>query len=118
MTANRTQNTALDHRLILELKIDASGEVTRKQSKLGRKDTLEGKLLAQVYPGILVARVSVPHELTPYEQSVVENRMAKLNYGGVEYKLAGASGSAKDGKFYFVDQAHAKQIAERFQHWP
>jgi hypothetical protein len=56
--------------------------------------------------------------LTPYEQSVVENRMASLNYGGVEYKLVGASGSAKDGKFYFVDQAHAGQIAERFQHWP
>ncbi len=118
MTANRTQNTTIDQQLILELKIDASGEVTRKQSKLGRKDTLEGKLLAQIYPGIQVARVSVPHELTPYEQSVVENRMAKLVYGGVEYKLAGASGSAKDGKFYFVDQAHAKQIAERFQHWP
>ena len=118
MTTTRTQNTDLDQRLILELKIDASGEVTRKQSKLGRKDTLEGKLLSQIYPGIQVARVSVPYELTPYEQSVVENRMAKLVYGGVEYKLAGASGSAKDGKFYFVDQAHAKQIAERFQHWP
>jgi len=36
----------------------------------------------------------------------------------VEYKLVGASGSAKDGKFYFVDQPHAKPIAERFQHWP
>ena len=118
MTANRTQNVALDNRLILELQIDASGEVTRKQSKLGRKDTLEGKLLAQIYPGIQVARVSVPHELTPYEQSVVENRMAHLVFGGVEYKLAGASGSAKDGKFYFVDQPHSKQIAERFQHWP
>ena len=118
MTANTTQNATVENRLILELKIDASGEVTRKQSKLGRKDTLEGKLLAQIYPGIQVARVSVPHELTPFEQSVVENRMAKLVYGGVEYKLAGASGSAKDGKFYFVDQAHAKQIAERFQHWP
>ena len=118
MTTTRTQNTDLDQRLILELKIDASGEVTRKQSRLGRKDTLEGKLLSQIYPGIQVARVSVPYELTPYEQSVVENRMAKLVYGGVEYKLAGASGSAKDGKFYFVDQAHAKQIAERFQHWP
>ena len=88
MTATRTQNTAIDHQLILELKIDASGEVTRKQSKLGRKDTLEGKLLAQVYPGIQVARVSVPYELAPYEQSVVENRMMKLGYGGVEYKLS------------------------------
>ncbi|SNS40512.1 hypothetical protein SAMN05421770_101836 [Granulicella rosea] len=118
MTANRTQEATIDERLILELKIDASGEVTRKPTKLGRKDTLEGKLLGQIYPGIRVARVSVPYELTPYEQSVVENRMASLVYGGVEYKLVGASGSAKDGKFYFVDQAHARQIAERFQHWP
>src|SRR6202161_134190 len=118
MTANRTQNAALDQRLILELRIDASGEVTRKPTKLGRKDTLEGKLLGQLYPGIRVARVSVPYELTPYEQSVVENRMPSLHYGGVEYKLVGASGSAKDGKFYFVDHAHAGQIAERFQHWP
>ena len=118
MTATRTQKTAIDQRLILELSIDAQGEVTRKPSQLGRKDTLEGKLLAEIYPGIQVARVSVPHELTPYEQSVVENRMAKLIYGGVEYRLVGASNSAKDGKFYFVDLAHSKQIAERFQHWP
>ena len=82
MTANRTQNAALDQRLILELRIDASGEVTRKPTKLGRKDTLEGKLLGQLYPGIRVARVSVPYELTPYEQSVVENRMASLIMAG------------------------------------
>jgi len=118
MTATRPQNTTGESKLILELKIDVTGEVTRKASKLGRKDTLEGKLLAQIYPGIRVARVSVPAELTPYEQSVVENRMAQLSFGGVEYKLVGASGSAKDGKFYFVDQPHAKPIAERFQHWP
>ena len=95
MTSTSTQNSALDQRLILELKIDASGEVTRKPTKLGRKDTLEGKLLAQLYPGIRVARVSVPAELTPYEQSVVENRMAQLSFGGVEYKLVGASGSER-----------------------
>ena len=118
MTATRPHDTTGDTKFILELKIDASGEVTRKAIKLGRKDTLEGKLLAQLYPGIQVARVSVPAELTPYEQSVVENRMAQLNFGGVEYKLVGASGSAKDGKFYFVDQPYAKPIAERFQHWP
>ena len=100
MTATRPQNTTGESKLILELKIDVTGEVTRKASKLGRKDTLEGKLLAQLYPGIRVARVSVPAELTPYEQSVVENRMAQLSFGGVEYKLVGASGSAKDGKFY------------------
>jgi hypothetical protein len=118
MTANRTQSEASDSKLILELKIDANGKVTRKATKLGRKDTLEGKLLAQLYPGIRVARVTVPSELTPYEQSVVENSMAQLNWGEVEYKLVGASGSAKDGKFYFVDQANAKPIVERFQYWP
>src|SRR5260370_29928861 len=116
MTANSTQSATKDSKLILELKIDANGEVYRKATKLARKDTLEGKLLAQLYPDIHVARVSVPMELTPYEQSLVENRMAQLTYGGVEYKLVGASGSAKDGKFYFVDHAHAKSIAERFQH--
>jgi hypothetical protein len=118
MTANSTQSATKDSKLILELKIDANGEVYRKATKLARKDTLEGKLLAQLYPGIHVARVSVPMELTPYEQSLVENRMAQLTYGGVEYKLVGASGSAKDGKFYFVDQVHAQSIAARFQHWP
>jgi hypothetical protein len=118
MTANRTQHAADDPRLILELKIDATGEVTRKATKLGRKDTLEGKLLAQLYPGIRVARISVPSELTAYEQSVVEDRMANLVYGEVVYKLVGASGSAKDGKFYFVGDEHAKPIIERFQFWP
>jgi hypothetical protein len=118
MTANRTQNPGLDERLILELRIDASGEVTRKPTKLGRKDTLEGKLLGQLYPGIRVARVSVPHDLTPYEESLVENRMASLSYGGIEYKLVGGSSATKKGVFYFVDTAHAGPIAERFQHWP
>lgn len=118
MTANTTQNTSFDQQLILELRIDACGEVTREQPKLGRKDTLQGKLLGQLYPGIRVARVSVPYELTPYEQSVVENSMTNLHHGGVDYRLVGASGSAKDGKFYFVDKAHAGSIAERFQHWP
>ncbi len=118
MSATITQNAAFDHRFILELKIDASGQVKLKDQQLGRKDTLQGKLLGQLYPGIRVARVSVPYELTKYEQSVVENSMSRLHFGGVDYKLVGASGSAKDGKFYFVDQAHAGPIAERFQHWP
>ncbi len=91
MIATKTQNTATNNQLILELQIDASGKVKRKQSKLGKKDTLEGKLLAQVYPGIKVARVSVPYELAPFEQSVVENTMMKLNYGGDEYRFVGSN---------------------------
>lgn len=118
MIANTTQSAAAPSKIILELAIDAHGKVTRKQPEIGRQDTLEGKLLSQIYPGIQVARVSVPTELEAYEQTLVEGRMANLIYEGVQYKLAGASGAAKDGKFYFVDAAHAQAIAERFQHWP
>lgn len=118
MIANITQSVTDHSKLVLELSIDAFGLVTRKETELSRKDSLEGTLLLQIYPGIKVARVSVPTELDAYEQSLVECRMANLMYQGVQYKLAGASGAAKDGRFYFVDTAHAKDIAERFQHWP
>jgi hypothetical protein len=118
MIANMTQSVADQSKLVLELAIDAFGLITRKETELNRKDTLEGTLLVQIYPGIKVARVSVPTELDNYEQSLVESRMANLVYQGIHYKLAGASGAAKDGRFYFVDTAHAKDIAERFQHWP
>lgn len=118
MTTTTTTTANFDQQFILELKIDARGNVSRTKTKISRKDTLEGKLLGQLYPGIRVARVSVPFELTAYEQTVVENRMADLQYAGERFELVGASGSAKDGKFYFVDHKHAKPIAERFQHWP
>jgi hypothetical protein len=116
MTANRPQETADDWKVILELKIDAAGEVTRKDVK--RPDTLEGKLLGRIYPGIRVARITVPEYLSAYEQSEVEERMKQLVFEKTTYKLAGVSGSAKDARFYFVEQAHAKAIAKRFQMWP
>jgi hypothetical protein len=115
----KTQTAVVDEsKLILELRIDTQGFVHRTNSSAEKKDTLEGTLLSQVYPGIRVARVSVPAESTPYEQAVVENTMATLQWDGVEYRLIGASGAAKEGRFYFVDAAHAPAIAERFQHWP
>lgn len=88
MTANMTQSVSDQSKLILELSIDAFGLVTRKESELNRKDTLEGTLLLQIYPRIKVARVSVPTELDAYEQSLVESRMANLTYQGIQYKLA------------------------------
>jgi len=36
----------------------------------------------------------------------------------VEYRLIGASGSAKNGKYYAVNKEFEKPIAERFQQWP
>jgi hypothetical protein len=42
----------------------------------------------------------------------------RVRHEGREYCLIGASGSAKDGKFYAVDAQHEKLIADRFQKWP
>jgi hypothetical protein len=101
---------------IQNLEIDRNGRVTPRLNDL---DPLENTLLSVLYPGIRVASVNVPVEsLDEYEESLVENALAKLAWRGVHYKLVGASGSAKKGKFYFVDHEHSRAIADRFQHWP
>jgi len=101
---------------IQNLEIDRNGRVTPRLNDL---DPLENTLLSVLYPDIRVASVNVPVEsLDEYEESLVENALAKLAWRGVHYKLVGASGSAKKGKFYFVDHEHSRAIADRFQHWP
>ena len=101
---------------IQNLEIDRNGRIAPRLHDL---EPLENTLLSVLYPGIKVASVNVPSEpLDDYQESRVENAMARLVFKGVHYKLVGASGSAKKGKFYFVDQEHSRAIAERFQHWP
>src|SRR6202035_813214 len=98
------------------LEIDRNGRVMPRLHDL---DPLQNTLLSVLYPGIKVASVNVPAEpLDDYEESQVENALARLVWNGVHYKLVGASGSAKKGKFYFVDHEHSRAIADRFQHWP
>ena len=116
--SNKTSKT---HKFSLEqvvtLDIDSTGGVTQRLTNL--ETTLEKTLLNALYPGIKVAVVNVPTEpLDAYEESQVENAMANLKFKNTPYKLVGASGSSKDGKFYFVDKDHSPTIAERFQHWP
>jgi hypothetical protein len=111
-----TNNHKLSVDQIQNLEIDRNGRVMPRLNDL---DPLENTLLSVLYPGIKVASVNVPVEpLDEYEESRVENSLAKLVWQGIYYKLVGASGSAKKGKFYFVDHEHSRQIAERFQHWP
>jgi hypothetical protein len=101
---------------IQNLEIDRNGRVMPRLNDL---DPLENTLLSVLYPGVKVASVNVPVEpLDEYEESKVENALANLVWRGIHYKLVGASGSAKKGKFYFVDQEHSRPIAERFQYWP
>ena len=101
---------------IQSLEIDRNGRIAPRLHDL---EPLENTLLSVLYPGIKVASVNVPTEpLDDYEESQVENALARLIWNGVHYKLVGASGSAKKGKFYFVDRGHSASIAQRFQHWP
>ena len=117
MTNNTTTNNyRIPADQIQNLEIDRNGRVAPRLHDL---EPLKNSLLSALYPGIKVASVTVPTEpLDDYEEAQVENALARLIWNGVHYKLVGASGSAKKGKFYFVDLEHSRAIAERFQHWP
>jgi hypothetical protein len=102
---------------VVTLEIDSRGEVKQRLTALDAK--LENTLLEALYPGIKIAVVQVPTEpLDAFEESVVANRMASIVHNNVHYKLVGASGSSKDGKFYFADEEYAPALAERFHSWP
>ena len=117
MTKNTTTNNyRIPADQLQNLEIDRNGRVAPRLHDL---EPLKNTLLSVLYPGIKVASVNVPAEpLDDYEEAQVENALARLVWNGIHYKLVGASGSAKKGKFYFVDREHSKAIAERFQHWP
>lgn len=117
MTKNTTTNNyRIPADQLQNLEIDRNGRVAPRLHDL---EPLKNTLLSVLYPGIKVASVNVPTEaLDDFEESQVENALARLVWNGVHYKLVGASGSAKKGKFYFVDREHSGAIAERFQHWP
>jgi hypothetical protein len=104
---------------IQQLEIGKNGNVMPMFRDLSQDSTFKGSLLSILYPGIKVASVNVPVEpLSELEESRVRNAMGNLTWKGVRYKLVGASGSAKEGKFYFVDEQHHAKIADRFQNWP
>src|SRR5258708_7498701 len=117
MTKNTTTNNyRIPADQLQNLEIDRNGRIAPRLNDL---EPLKNTLLSVFYPGIKVASVNVPAEpLDDYEEAQVENALARLVWNGIHYKLVGASGSAKKGKFYFVDREHSGAIAERFQHWP
>jgi hypothetical protein len=116
MTKNTTNNYRIPADQLQNLVIDRNGRVAPRLHDL---EPLKNTLLSVLYPGIRVASVTVPTEpLDDYEEGQVENALARLVWNGIHYKLVGASGSAKNGKFCFVDREHSGGIADRFQHWP
>ena len=114
-----TQTVKKNALLVKALEIDEKGELKKKVMALDRDSQLENTLLQTLYPGIQVATVDVPRQqLDNFEQARVEQTLTKLAYDGVKYRLIGASASAKLGKYYAVDVAHERPIAERFRNWP
>ena len=99
--------------------IDEEGKVTRRFPRIDAEGQLKNTVLHKRYPEIRVAVVSVPTlQLDAYEEAKVREALMRQRIDDVEYRLVGASGSAKDGKFYAVDVDHETPIAERFQKWP
>lgn len=104
---------------VLALEMDRMGQVRRKMIRFDREGQLENTLVQALYPGLRIATVDIPQEpLDIFEQAQVAQSLAKLECDGVRYALVGASGSAKNGKYYAVEAGYERQIAERFQHWP
>lgn len=104
---------------VFALEIDRDGHVNRKAMDLSQEGQLTNCLLKTLHQGVRVATIDVPTEpLDGCEQAMVEQALTRLEIDGVRYSLVGASGSAKKGKFYAVDQAHEKKVAERFQFAP
>ena len=104
---------------VMALEIDEEGTVAQKSMQLARQEQLGNTLLDVLYPGIRVVTVEIPGtELDDYGRAKVEQALAKFTVGGVEYRLIGASGSAKNGKYYAVNKEFERAIAERFQQWP
>src|SRR5512142_1290294 len=104
---------------VLALEVDRNGNVSKKAVRLDRESQLSNTLLQGLYPGIRVATVDVPTEpLDSCEQAIVEQALTRIEVDGIRYSLVGASGSAKNGKFYAVDSSFEKKLGERCRFSP
>jgi hypothetical protein len=104
---------------VVSLDIDPMGQATERIPDLEKSAQLHNTLLQGLFPDIRVARLNVPGGvLDESQQALVEQTMKRVNVDGVQFRLIGASGSAKDGKFYAVEAKYERAIAERFLNWP
>lgn len=104
---------------IVMLDVQKDGSIVERIPDVGQDSTTANTLLGTMYPNAKVAIVSVPTEvLDDYEESTVARTLTGVRHHGVHYKMVGASGSAKNGKYYFCDAAHEPLLAKRFEMWP
>jgi len=115
LTANATDNAMF----VISLDIDPMGQAKTRTPDLEKSAQLHNTLLQGLFPEIRVARLNVPAGvLDESQQALVEQTMKRVTVDGVQFQLVGASGSAKDGKFYAVEAKYERAIADRFLHWP
>ena len=111
-----TKNSGLK---VLSLTVTKEGKIERKMPNLSPQAQLNNTLLEALCPGIKVASVSVtPEPLDQVERAKVESTLSRFALDGTEYRLIGASGSAKNGKYYAVDARYERPLAARFSDWP
>jgi hypothetical protein len=104
---------------VISLDIDSMGKATERIPDLEKSAQLHNTLLQGLFPEIRVARLHVPAGvLEEYQEALVEKTMKRVDINGTQFRLIGASGSAKDGKFYAVEAKYERAIAERFMNWP
>jgi hypothetical protein len=89
---------------VINLKVTKEGNIERKMTDVSPQAQLNNTLLEALCPGIRVASVTVtPEPLDQVERARVESALSRFNVDGIDYRLIGASGSAKSGKYYAVD---------------
>jgi len=104
---------------VINLKITKEGNIERKMTDVSPQAQLNNTLLEALCPGIRVASVTVtPEPLDQVERARVESALSRFNVDGIDYRLIGASGSAKSGKYYAVDARFERPLAARFSDWP
>src|SRR5581483_4783010 len=111
-----TKNSGLK---VISLMVTKEGKIERRMPNLSPQAQLNNTLLEALCPGIKVASVSVtPEPLDQVERAKVESALSRFSVEGTDYRLIGASGSAKNGKYYAVDVRYERPLAARFSDWP
>jgi hypothetical protein len=106
-------------RKISILDMDSQGKVTERKELPGSELWLDNTVAGRLYPNLKLALITVPTEILEWhETSQVAEGLFKVTFNGVNYRLVGSGGGAKNGKFYFADEEHATKLHNRFQNWP
>jgi hypothetical protein len=100
---------------VIMLGIDRHGKV----HDLKREAVLRGErvvspyttrmLAGRLFPGIELALVTVPTQLTEEEIFKVQNKMASLTWDGKKLRMVGGTGSAKKWSFLFCSRILGRQ---------